>query len=152
MSQNNSMYFQTFQATKKLTQRFMQNQLLLLPLSGLPQTPKSIFSILLSSTSRFIPTVTSSHSASGFYLNRTVHPTPDSSLLFSEFLAFSFISRSPAKMPSSAPESSKERGSPPRHPSAAGEEKQSFFIRFVSLVVSKWDATLEACLVEIRNV
>jgi len=123
----------------------MQSQLLVLPLTGLPQTLKSIFSILLPS-----------HEWSAVILHMDFtwrEQFRDSCLLFLEFLAFSFfyfmvhcqnaIRHSQQQL---------QRGSPPRHPSATGEDKQSFFMCFLSFIISKWDAAIEACSVEIRNV
>lgn len=80
-------YIQTFQVTKILNQRLIQNQLLALPLTGLPQILKSIFSILFSLRGRLIPT----SDQQPFCVWILPGEATFKHLLFLEFLAFSFF-------------------------------------------------------------
>lgn len=80
-------YIQTFQVTKILNQRLIKNQLPALPLTGLPQMLKSIFSILLSLRGRLIPT----SDQQPFSVWVLPEKATDDRLLFLEFLAFSCL-------------------------------------------------------------
>lgn len=137
--------FQTFLVTKILTQRFMQNQLLALPLPDLPPILMSIPSISLSFPRRLIPTIP--------HMDFTWSEQPTGSrLLFLGILAFFPSFHGPLSKCNQTQSAATATGRlPPFHPPAMGEDKVIYYILYF-LCNHKWDATLEACLVEIRHV
>lgn len=135
-SQNNPMYFQIFQVTKNLTQGFMQNQLLVLPLAGLPQILKPIFSILLSLPGRFIPTSDQESFRIGILPEWNGLPYNRQLPAIFRVCSFSLYFTARCQNAIRPREQRLQRDSPPRHPSAMGEDKHSFLISFLSLVSS----------------